>query len=44
MFSNANPHVLGAQFLAVQRNMNSAVTGQLQCRSGMRAVKFDVDT
>lgn len=43
LFSNANPHVIGNQYLQVQRNLTSAITGQLQVRSGMRAVEFDVD-
>jgi hypothetical protein len=43
MFSNANPHVIGTQYLAQQTNLTSVVTGQLQVRSGLRAVVFDVD-
>lgn len=41
MVSNANPHLLGDQFVQYQENMCSIVHGQVYGRAGLRAVTFE---
>ena len=44
LYSNANPHSLGAEFNTVQENAVSIVAGQIQTRGGLVKVVFEGQT